>query len=81
MRREVMVARLLPDGRAEVVMDRPSACGGSCAACGGCEARQAAATAENPISMSSETWECRRSWIRMRFTPATFDPLSISRCR
>lgn len=49
MRREVMVARLLPDGRAEVVMNRPSACGGSCAACGGCEARQAAATAENPI--------------------------------
>ena len=36
MRRDVIVVRLLPDDRAEVAMERPSACGGNCASCGGC---------------------------------------------
>lgn len=49
MQREVLVARLLPDGRAEVVMDRPSACGGSCETCGGCAGSRATAVAENPL--------------------------------
>lgn len=49
MRREVLVVRTLPNGRAEVVMDRPSACGGSCESCGGCAGSRAAAIAENLI--------------------------------
>ena len=56
MRREVLVTALLPDGRAEVVMDRPSACGGSCASCGGCPSRQARAVADNPIHAQPGEW-------------------------
>ena len=56
MRREVLVTTLLPDGRAEVVMDRPSACGGSCASCGGCPSRQARAVADNPIHAQPGEW-------------------------
>lgn len=49
MRRDVLVAQLLPDNRAEVVMDRPSACGGNCSSCGGCAGNQARAVVDNSI--------------------------------
>ena len=37
--------------------------------------------AVNPISIKREMCECRKSWILMRLTPASFAPLSISRWR
>ncbi len=52
MRRDVIVVRLLPDDRAEVAMERPSACGGNCASCGGCADSRVLAVADNRFGAS-----------------------------
>lgn len=51
MEQTVKVRRLLPDGKAEVVRIRESACSGDCHKCAGCGAAQQTMlfTAENPI--------------------------------
>ena len=44
--------------------------------------RQAVTNPENTvISIKREMWLCRKSWIRIRLTPASSAPLVISRCR
>ena len=51
MEQVVKVRRLLPEGRAEVILVRESACSGDCHKCSGCGAAQQTLllTAENPI--------------------------------
>lgn len=51
MEQVVKVRRLLPEGRAEVIRVRESACSGDCHQCSGCGAAQQTLllTAENPI--------------------------------
>ena len=51
MEQTVKVRRLLPDGKAEVIRIRESACSGECHKCAGCGAAQQTMlfTAENPI--------------------------------
>lgn len=49
MRTVARVERLLPDGRAELLVTRKSACSGDCHQCGGCEMRLLRLTADNPI--------------------------------
>ena len=51
MEQTVQVRRLLPDGKAEVIRIRESACSGECHKCAGCGAAQQTMlfTAENPI--------------------------------
>ena len=51
MRQTVEVRRLLPDGRAEVFLERKSVCSGDCGSCGGCGAIRETlfVAAENPI--------------------------------
>ncbi len=51
MEQIVRVSRLLPEGRAEVIRVRESACSGDCHKCSGCGAAKQAVilTAENPI--------------------------------
>ena len=51
MEQTVKVRRLLPDGKAEVIRIRESACSGECHICAGCGAAQQTMlfTAENPI--------------------------------
>ena len=47
-----VVTGLLPDGKAEITVDRKTACGGDCSSCGGgCAAGSTiTVTAENPVS-------------------------------
>lgn len=51
MEQIVRVSRLLPEGRAEVIRVRESACSGDCHKCSGCGAAKQAVilTVENPI--------------------------------
>lgn len=51
MEQIVRVSRLLPEGRAEVIRVRESACSGDCHKCSGCGAAKQSLvlTAENPI--------------------------------
>lgn len=51
MRTKATVDALLPDGRAEVLIARKSACSGDCHRCGGCGAVEQTlrVTAENPM--------------------------------
>ena len=51
MRQTARVCRLLPEGSAELLVLRKSACAGDCGTCGGCGAAQRSLrlTAENPI--------------------------------
>ncbi len=51
MRRKATVAALLPDGRAELLVSRKSACSGDCHSCGGCGAIEQTLrlTARNPV--------------------------------
>ncbi len=51
MEQIVRVHRLLPDGRADIMLVRESACSGDCHKCGGCGAQKETmiVTADNPI--------------------------------
>ena len=51
MEQIVRVHRLLPDGRADVILIRESACSGDCHKCSGCGAQKETmiVTADNPI--------------------------------
>ena len=51
MQRKATVQAILPDGRAELVVQRESACSGECHQCGGCGTvgQTLRLTAENPI--------------------------------
>ena len=53
MEQSVRVKRLLPDGMAEVIRVRESACSGDCHKCSGCGAAQQnlLLTARNPIGI------------------------------
>lgn len=55
MEQRVKVRRLLPDGKAEVIRIRESACSGDCHKCAGCGAAQQTLlfTAENPIGAAA----------------------------
>lgn len=51
VRRKATVTALLPDGRAELLVSRKSACSGDCHTCGGCGAveQTLCLTAQNPV--------------------------------
>lgn len=52
MQQLVTVTKILPDGRAEILCRRASACSGNCTECGGCsegQSQEVRAAAENPI--------------------------------
>lgn len=51
MRQKATVERILPDGRADLIVVRQSACSGDCHQCGGCGSMKQTlrVTAENPI--------------------------------
>jgi len=51
MQRKATVQAILPDGRAELAVQRESACGGDCSQCGGCGTvgQTLRLTAQNPI--------------------------------
>ena len=54
MEQIVRVHRLHPDGRADIILTRESACSGDCHKCSGCGAQKETmiVTAENPIKAS-----------------------------
>lgn len=53
MEQTATIKAVFSDGTAEVIMKRPTACGGNCHACGGCSGEQVhQAIALNPIGAS-----------------------------
>lgn len=63
MEQQVQVRRVLPDGNAEVILLRQSACSGECHKCAGCGAVEQAVvlTARDPIGVRVGDWVRIRS--------------------
>lgn len=63
MEQQVQVRRAFPDGTAEIVLRRSSACSGDCHKCAGCGAveQTMVVTAQNPIGVRAGDWVTIRS--------------------